>query len=116
MAAVALTSVGTQPRVTQPPATPAAAALGVKPVAYGSGAPGTGVTLVARDGAALVIKDPRGQIVFARHLSPGDSWRGAPAPGYLVEVSEPEAFDVYAYGRFKGQLAGPAATLQQIGS
>ena len=106
---------GAQPvnTVTQPPAV-VSAATGVKPVAYGAGAPAATVTLVARTGVAVIVKDPRGQIIFARHLSPGDSWRGAPAPGYGVEVSKPEAIDVYAFGRFKGQLAGPIVSLAQL--
>ena len=100
--------------VTQPPAPPPAAATGVKPVAHGAGAPAATVTLVARTGVAVIVKDPRGQIIFARHLSPGDSWRSPPAPGYAVEVSKPEAVDVYAFGRFKGQLASPMVSLQQL--
>ena len=100
--------------VTQPPAPPPSSATGVKSVAYGAGAPAATVTLVAREGVAVIVKDPRGQIIFARHLSAGDSWRGAPTPGYGIEVSKPEAVDVYAFGRFKGQLAGPVVSLAQL--
>ena len=107
-----VTVVNTNP--TQPPAPPPATANGVRPVAHGAGAPAQTVTLVARSGVALIVKDPRGQIIFARHLSPGDSWRSPPAPGYAVEVSKPEAVDVYAFGRFKGQLANPMVSLTQI--
>ena len=107
-----VTVVNTNP--TQPPAPPPAAATGVKPVAHGAGTPAQTVTLVARSGVAVIVKDPRGQIIFARHLSHGDSWRSPPAPGYTVEVSKPEAVDVYAFGRFKGQLANPVVSLQQL--
>ncbi|HEX8568558.1 MAG TPA: helix-turn-helix domain-containing protein [Caulobacteraceae bacterium] len=100
--------------VTLPPAPPPATANGVRPVAHGAGAPAQTVSLVARSGVAVIVKDPRGQIIFARHLSPGDSWRSPPAPGYTVEVSKPEAVDVYAFGRFKGQLAGAVVSLQQL--
>ena len=109
-----VTVVNTNP--TQPPAPPPAAATGVRPVAHGAGAPAASVRLVARSGVAVIVKDPRGQIIFARHLSPGDSWRSPPAPGYAVEVSKPEAVDVYAFGRFKGQLANPMASLTQLAS
>ena len=111
-----LTQVGGAPQklVTLPPATPASAALGTKAMVYGAGQPAQTVSLVARKPAALIVKDPRGQVVFARYLAAGDSWRGAPVAGYAVDVSEPGAFDVYAFGQFKGQLAAPVVSLAQI--
>jgi hypothetical protein len=101
---------------TRPAATPPSAGLGVKPVVYGAGVPARSVVLVARKGATLVISDAKGRVVFGRFLSAGDSWRGGVAPGFTVDVSDPGAFDVYAYGNFKGQLAQPITTLQQIAS
>lgn len=104
------------PGVTLPPATATTLAQGKSSVAYGQGAPQATVMLKARRAAALVVRTPEGRVVFARYLSAGDSWRNPVAPGLVVEVSEPSAWDVYAYGRFKGQLAGPAASLNQLAS
>lgn len=101
---------------TQPPAPALPLAQGARSAAHGSGVPAQTVMLKARRSASLVVRTPEGRVLFARHLAAGDSWRSPPVAGLVVEVSEPSAWDVYAYGRFKGQLAGPAASLAQLGS
>ena len=82
--------------------------------AFGGGDPTLGVMLRARRPASIVVRTPEGRVVFARHLGAGDSWRNPVAPGLIVEVSEPAAWDVYSYGVFKGQLSGVTATLPQL--
>jgi cytoskeletal protein RodZ len=105
--------VGRIPTETAPPAVPTAA-QGAKAKAYGQGTLETTVMLKARVAASIVVKRPDGAVIFARHLPAGDSFRHPPVPGMVVEVSEPSAFDVYAYGRFKGQLAAPVVSLPQL--
>jgi cytoskeletal protein RodZ len=105
--------VGKIPTGTAPPAVPTAA-QGAKAKAYGQGTPETTVMLKARVAASLVVKRPDGAVIFARHLPAGDSFRHPPVAGMVIEVSEPSAFDVYAYGRFKGQLAAPVVGLPQL--
>jgi hypothetical protein len=99
----------------QPPAV-ITAAQGAKAQTFGGGDPAAAVMLRARRPASLVVRTPEGRVVFARHLAAGDSWRNPPMAGLIVEVSEPTAWDVYAYGVFKGQLSGPAASLNQLAS
>lgn len=103
------------PGATLPPAV-ITAAQGSKTIHFGQGAFPQTVLLKARRSAALVVRRPDGQVVFARLMHAGDSWRYPPVPGVVVEVSEPGAWDVYAYGRFRGQMAGPASTLPQLAS
>jgi hypothetical protein len=103
------------PGVTLPPAV-ITAAQGSRTQHFGQGPFPQTVYLKARRSASLVVRRADGQVVFARLMGPGDSWRQPPVPGLIVEVSEPSAWDVYAYGRFKGQLAGVTVTLPQLAS
>ena len=109
-----VTPLGT-PGVTLPPAV-ITAAQGSRTVHFGQGVFPQTVLLKARRAASLVVRRTDGQVVFARLMQPGDSWRHPPIPGLIVEVSEPGAWDVYAYGGFKGQMAGLASTLPQLAS
>jgi hypothetical protein len=104
-----------QPAVTQPPAT-LPLAQGTRAAAHGTGVPAQTVMLRARRAASLVVRTPEGRVLFARHLAAGDSWRSPPVPGLVIEVSEPSAWDVYAFGRFKGQLSGVTASVAQLAS
>ena len=101
---------------TQPPAPALPLAQGAKSAHWGGGLPAQTVMLKARRAASIVVRTPEGRVLFARHLAAGDSWRSPPAPGLIVEVSEPAAWDVYAFGNFKGQLAGPSASVSQLAS
>lgn len=114
---------GGDPLAVPPPAAGATlppvvlnAAQGSRTQHFGQGAFPQTVLLKARRSAALVVRRPDGQVLFARLMKPGDSWRQPPVPGLIVEVAEPSAWDVYAYGRFKGQLTGLTATLPQLAS
>lgn len=108
--------IGAGPRETLPPAPPQSAALGVKAKAYGAGAPASSIVFTARKPATMVLRRVDGSVAFARHLSAGDSYRTPVIAGLAVDVSDPAAFDVYVYGQFKGQLAGPTGTLTAIAS
>jgi hypothetical protein len=102
--------------VTLPPAE-ITAAQGARTAHFGQGEFSQVVYLKARRSASLVIRTPDGErILFARLMQAGDSWRHPVVPGMVVEVSEPSAWDVYAYGRFKGQMAGLSSTLPQLAS
>ena len=109
-------AVAPPPRQTLPPAPPPSAALGVKPKAYGAGAPAQSVVFVARRAATIVLRRQDGSIAFARHLSAGDSYRTPVLAGLTVDVSDPAQFDVYAFGQFKGQLAQPMTSLAAVAS
>lgn len=110
---VAPVTAAATPGVTLPPAV-ITAAQGSKTLHFGQGAFPQTVLLKARRPASLVVRRVDGQVVFARMMQAGDSWRHPPEPGLVVEVSEPGAWDVYGFGQFKGQMAGPASTLPQL--
>ena len=111
-----ITPANPPPRQTLPPAPPPSAALGVKPKVYGTGAPATSVAFTARKAATIVLRRPDGSIAFARHLSAGDTYRTPVIAGLTIDVSDPGAFDVYAFGQFKGQLAQPMTSLAAVAS
>jgi cytoskeleton protein RodZ len=74
---------------------------------YDSGAQlSSTVTLQALKGASLVIRGVDGSIYFARQLSAGEAYRVPQVPGLVVEVTDPEAFQVFASGVSRGVLPG----------
>jgi hypothetical protein len=106
---------GAVPGVTMPPVV-ITAAQGSRTVHFGQGPFAQTVLLKARRPASLVVRRADSQVVFARLMQAGDSWRYPAVPGLIVEVSEPGAWDVYAFGRFKGQLAGVENSLPRLAS
>jgi len=101
------------------PEIPAAAiAVGAPFVAKGEvyGAPPGSATVIiqARKPASLVIHGGDGAVYFAKELAPGEAYRAPMLRGITVDVSEPEAFDYYVGGQFKGQLSTPDTPLSKL--
>jgi cytoskeletal protein RodZ len=71
------------------------------------GAPSGPIVLQALKPAFLVVHGADGTVYFARQLAQGEAYR-APGIGALtVDVSEPEAFQVFVSGQSKGLLPKP---------
>ena len=64
------------------------------------------VTIQAIKGGALIIRGGDGSVYFARQLAKGEAYRIPQVAGLTVDVSDREAFQVFAYGRSLGILPG----------
>lgn len=98
----------TKPTADDTPAAPMSPTFVAGGAVYGvaAGQP-SAVTLKALRSAALIIHGADGAVYFARQLDKGEAYRLPPSPGLTVDVSDPQAFQVFAYGQSKGYL--PAA-------
>lgn len=74
---------------------------------YDSGAHmASAVTLQALRPSALIIRGPDGAVYFARQLTRGEAYRVPQIAGVVVDVTDPEAFQVFSRGRSRGVLPG----------
>ena len=73
------------------------------------------ITLQARKPASIIIRGPDGAVYFARQLAAGEAYR-APVTvrGLVVDVSEPQAFDVYLNGASHGQLSATQTPVEKL--
>jgi transcriptional regulator with XRE-family HTH domain len=62
------------------------------------------VTLQALNGAALIIRGGDGSVYFARQLAKGEAYRVPQLAGLIIDVFEPQDFQVFVAGRSKGVL------------
>ncbi|MDR3506735.1 MAG: helix-turn-helix domain-containing protein [Caulobacteraceae bacterium] len=62
------------------------------------------VILQARKAASLTIHGADGSVYFARLLSAGQAYRAPMVKGLMIEVSEPDAFDVFVANQLRGSL------------
>jgi hypothetical protein len=69
-----LGAAGAQAQVATPP-TPVQRAFNPRGAVYGASAGASQVVIQARKAAGLVVRMPNGQILFARQLAAGESWR-----------------------------------------
>lgn len=81
---------------------------------YGAAAQASMVTLQARKPALLVIHGPDGSVYFGQQLKAGEAYRAPMAKGLSIDVSEPEAFDVYVNGQIHAPLAASLTPLSQV--
>lgn len=81
---------------------------------YGVSAARAAVTLQALKPAFLVIHGADGSIYFARQLAQGEAYRAADIAGLTVDVSEPEAFQVFSGGQSKGVLPQPLTPVSKL--
>lgn len=95
------------------PAPPVQAAFNPRGALYGAPATSSIVVLQANKPATLVVRQSDGRVLFARQLAPGDSWRAPMNVAATLDVSTPEAFDIYMNGEHSGVLA---ANQTQLGS
>jgi len=95
------------------PSAPVQKAFNPRGAIYGAPATTAKVILQARRPASLVIRQGDGRIHFARQLAAGEAWRAPLDLSATIDVSAPDAFDVYMNGEHNGSLSG---TLTSLGS
>lgn len=99
--------------IAMAPAPPVQAAFNPRGALYGAPATSSLVVLQANKSATLVVRQSDGRVLFARQLAAGDSWRAPVNVVATVDVSTPEAFDIYMNGEHSGVLT---ANQTQLGS
>jgi hypothetical protein len=97
------------------PAEPVGSPFMKKGAIYGAEANQSNVILQARKGASLVVHGADGSVYFARQLAAGEAYRAPQIGGLVVDVSQPEKFDVYVAGALKGPLKGGHIATTQLG-
>lgn len=96
------------------PAPPVQAAFNPRGALYGASATASQVVLQARKPASLVVRMGDGRILFARQLAAGDAWRAPASVSATIDVSEPDAFDIYLNGEHGGVLSAPLTSLGSL--
>lgn len=81
---------------------------------YGAPAERAAVTLQARRSASLIVRGGDGSVYFARQLAAGEAYRAPALQGLVVDVSEPDAFQVFVAGRSKGLLPSTQASVSSL--
>jgi hypothetical protein len=81
---------------------------------YGAPANQSAVILQAIKPAFLVIHGADGSIYFARQLAQGEAYRAPNIAGLTIDVSEPEAFQVFVGGQSKGVLPTPLTPVNKL--
>jgi transcriptional regulator with XRE-family HTH domain len=81
---------------------------------YGAPAQQSSIILQALKPAFLVIRGGDGSIYFARQLAEGEAYRAPAIGGLTVDVSEPDAFQVFAYGQSRGLLPQPLSDVGKL--
>jgi len=94
--------------------TPVGAAFVAKGAVHGAPAAGSQVTLQARRQTMLIVRGSDNAIYFARTLPAGEAYRLPTAKGLTVEVTDPQAIDVFVGGRFKGLMPTAQATVSTL--
>lgn len=97
-------------------AIPAGAAFNPSGPIYGVDPSASAVILKARKSASVVLSTPDHlTIVFAKQLAAGEAYR-APrnARNLVVDVSDPNAFEVYYNGEYHGPLQANITALSQL--
>jgi len=108
-----------QPLVAPQPAQPAVAlslpqAFTPHGTIYGVPAAQGAVILQALKPAFLVIHGADGSIYFARQLNEGEAYRAPNIAGMTVDVSEPDAFQVFSGGQSHGVLPQPITPVNKL--
>ena len=63
------------------------------------------MTFQAQKPASIIIRGADGTVYFARQLAAGEAYRAPTAvKGLVADVSDPQAFDIYANGTLQGRL------------
>jgi cytoskeletal protein RodZ len=74
----------------------------------------SGVVLLARKAATLVVRGADGSVYFARQLNAGEAFRAPRTAGLTADVSDPSNFDVYSGGVLTGRLTGSTTALGKL--
>jgi cytoskeletal protein RodZ len=80
------------------------------------GAPATQSQIViqAQRSVSLVARGGDGKVYFAQQLKGGEAYRAPMLPGLLIDVSSPEAMEVFVGGALVGTLTEPVTPLSAI--
>lgn len=74
----------------------------------------SGVLIQARKAGALTVRRADGTIHMTRWLSTGDAYRAPATPGLILDVVEPNLFDVYYQGRLTGRLTSNQTAVSKL--
>lgn len=96
------------------PAEPLPQTFVAKGPVYGAEPETSIVTLQARKAASLIVRGADGSVYFARQLSAGEAYRAPALKGLALEVSEPDAFQVFVGGQTKGLMPATNTTLAKL--
>lgn len=102
---------------TPPPSPDANLPLSFRPKGqiYGSPAgPAANVVVQALKPAFLVVRGSDGSVYFARQLREGEAFRAPDLAGLTIDVSEPDAFQVFVAGQSKGVLPQPLTDVSKL--
>ena len=102
--------------VTSGPLRPAAEtrAFVAKGAVHGAPAAQSQIVIQAQRSVSLVARGPDGKVYFAQQLKEGEAYRAPMLPGLLIDVSSPEAMDVFVGGVLVGTLSEPITSLAAI--
>jgi transcriptional regulator with XRE-family HTH domain len=86
-----------------------------KGAVYGVPADQSAVTFQAQKPASIIIRGADGTVYFARQLAAGEAYRAPTAvKGLVADVSDPQAFDIYANGTLQGRLQANQTPLTKL--
>ena len=103
-------------QVTDPPAlaqlpasfVPKGAIYGAKP------GEGSSVTVQALKSSQLIVRGADGSLYFARQLAAGEAFRAPQVAGLTLNVTDPNAFQVFVGGQTKGVLPAAQASVSGL--
>lgn len=110
-ATLGVTPVGAEP----PDTTHLAPTFVAEGKVYGAAANQSFVTLKALRSGALIIRGGDGSVYFARQLDKGEAYRVPAVGGLVVDVSDPQAFQVFAGGQSRGFLPASQSAASKLG-
>jgi transcriptional regulator with XRE-family HTH domain len=90
-------------------------AFSAKGMIYGALGDQSAVIIQARKPASIIIRGPDGAVYFARELEQGEAYRAPTSiKGLVIDVSDPQAFDLYMNGQLQGQLQAAQTPLTKL--
>jgi len=95
---------------------PVRAAFNARGMVYGAAPQQSVLTVQARKSSSIIIKGTDGSVYFARQLAAGEAYRAPMVAGLTLDVSDPQAFDVYVNGEFTGKLPAALTPLSRLGN
>lgn len=91
------------------------AVFSAKGQVYGARAEQSSLTLQAHKPASIIVRGVDGTVYFARQLAAGEAYRApVTVKGLIVDVSDPQAFDIYANGALQGRLQANQTPLTKL--
>jgi cytoskeletal protein RodZ len=91
-----------------------ARAFAAKGAIHGAPATQSQIVIQAQRSVSLVARGGDGKVYFAQQLKGGEAYRVPMLPGLLIDVSSPEAMEVFVGGALAGTLTEPVTPLSAI--